>query len=328
MPNDIQGELRQDQYLTDFSERFTQDPSVFITPVAVSNVPVLLPSDKYVRYDRGYFWRDEAQVRPLGGRPVQVGYKVEPGNYNCEEWALEHTIDDRQRKNVAAERQINLDENATTLLTGKQLIRSDRMWCEKFFTTGVWTHDVVAYDDFIPFNDTDSDPIDEIGKLIDIMAESTGKAPNVLVLGATAYRALRRNPAIRDTIKYTNGRVPNEAILASLFEVEKVAVARAVYNAAAEGATNDFTFIAAKDAAWLGYIDPNPSLDSATAIARFSWTGLVPGANQYGGVMERGRDDRAHSDYFQNRTAFGLEVVSPDLGIFIPNATVAPSDIQ
>jgi len=328
MPNDIQGELRQDQYLTDFSEMFTQDPNVFITSGAVSNIPVLLPSDKYVRYDRGFFWRDEVGVRPLGGRPAQVSYKVTPGSYSCEEYALEHTIDDRQRKNVAAGNQIRLDENATKLLTVKQLIKSDRMWCAQFFKAGVWSHDVTPYSDFIPFNDEDSDPADEIGKLQDRMAESTGMMPNTLILGAGTYRALRKNPALRDVIKYTQGKIPNLAKLAELFEVDNVRVARAVYNNAVEGAANSFEFIAARNAAWLGYIDPNPQLDSATAIARFSWTGLIPGANQYGGVMERGRDDRAHTDYFQNRTAYGMEQVSADLGIFMEEAVVAPSDLQ
>lgn len=328
MPNDIQGELRQDVYLTEFSEQFTQESSKFITAGGVSNIPVQLPSDKYVRYDRGDFWRDEVGVRPLGGRPAQVKYKVEPGNYNCEEYALEHTIDDRQRKNVAATRQINLDRNATTLLTQKQLIKSDRLWCQKFFKAGVWSHDVIPYDDFNPFNDEDCDPADEIGKLADRMAESTGMMPNTLVLGARVYRALRKNPALRDVIKYTMGKIPNEAKLAELFEVENVRVARSVYNSALEGAANVFRFIAAGDSCWLGFIDPNPQLDSATAIARFSWVGLVPGANEYGGVMERGRDDRAHSDYFQNRTAYGLELIAADLGIFIENAIVATSDLQ
>jgi hypothetical protein len=32
--------------------------------------------------------------------------------------------------------------------------------------------------------------------------------------------------------------------------------------------------------------------------------------------MERGRDDRAHSDYFQNRMAWDLQQVAPDLGVF------------
>src|SRR5207244_4625024 len=53
-------------------------------------IPVLKQTDKYVVYDRGYFWRDEAAPRPLGGRPRQVGYKVGEGTYGATEYGLEH----------------------------------------------------------------------------------------------------------------------------------------------------------------------------------------------------------------------------------------------
>ncbi len=69
------------------------------------------------------------------------------------------------------------------------------------------------------------------------------------------------------------------------------------------------------------YIDPSAGLDSPTAIANFAWTGLIPGAtNAIGGVMERGRDDRAHSDYFQERMAWDLQKVAADLGVYFSGA--------
>jgi hypothetical protein len=95
-----------------------------------------------------------------------------------------------------------------------------------------------------------------------------------------------------------------------------------VFNSAAEGEADDFEFIADERAMLLAYVDPNPALDSPTAIANFAWTGLIPGeTNAMGGVMERGRDDRAHSDYFQNRMAWDLRQVAPDLAVFF-NAAV------
>src|SRR5688572_28797609 len=85
--NDIQGELRVDQYLTDFAVAYRQDQSQFIAPQASTPVPVRNESDKFAIFPRGFFLRDEAEVRALGGRPVQVGYKVGNGQYLAEEWA-------------------------------------------------------------------------------------------------------------------------------------------------------------------------------------------------------------------------------------------------
>ncbi len=321
----IEGRLHVDRYLTNFSVMFVQDERNFIAQRAASVVPVQKQTDIYVVYDRGYFWRDEAQPRPLGGRPQQVGYKISDGNYNAIEYALEHIVDDRQRSN--ADEPIRLDENATILLTQKQLIKQDRTWCTRFFTTGVWSNEVqgvnavVAPDTFLNFNAADSTPIEVIDQYKDEIARRTGFMPNTLVLGAAVKRALRVHPDISDRIKYTQTGIADDDILATLFEVEHVITARSVYNEADEGETDNFQFIADEKAMLLAYIDPNPSLDSPTAISNFAWTGLIAGeTNAIGGVMERGRDDRAHSDYFQNRMAWDLKQVAPDLAVFFNEA--------
>lgn len=319
--NDIEGVLHVDSFMTNLSETFMQSAANFISPIAATNIPVLNASDKFVKYPRGYFWRDEAEVRPLGGRPVQVSYKVESDNYTAEEWALEHTIDDRQRANTDAP--IQLDRNATNLLTSKQLIRSDRLWAEAFWTTGVWFADVTVP---IMWDAANSTPISDIDYYTEIMAKNTGFRPNTLIIGANVKRVLKVHPDLVDRIKYTQRGIITDELLASMFEVENVRIARSVYNSAAEGAADNFTHIVNPSAIWLGYIAPSAGLDTPTAIARFAWTGLIPGAtNQYGGVITRGRDDRAYTDWFHNRTAFGFKKVSEELGIFFPNVVGALS---
>jgi hypothetical protein len=220
-----------------------------------------------------------------------------------------------------------LDENATTLLTQKHMIKQDRVWCSRFFKTGVWTSNVVGINStpaqgttVLKWNNSNSTPIEDIDYYKDVINQATGFMPNVLVLGAGVRRVLRTHPDVADRIKYTQTGIADEDVLSKLFEVGSVLVARSVYNAANEGATDNFSYIADSKSAWLGYIEPNPGLDSPTAIANFAWTGLIPGvANTLGGVIERGRDDRAHSDYFQGRMAWDLNQVSADLGVFLSN---------
>lgn len=317
----IEGTLHVDRYLTNFSVNYVQDRRNFIAQRAASVVQVQNQSDKFVVYERGYFWRDEAEPRPLGGRPRQVSYKLGEGTYSAVEYALEHIIDDRQRANV--DDQIRLDENATTLLTQKMMIKADRLWAQRFFVPGVWATQITGVgstpgsNQFLQFNDANSDPIGVIDLWKEYINERTGFMPNTLVLGAGVKRILRSHPDLADRIKYTRTGIADEPILAALFEVPNVIIARSVYNAAAEGATDDFQYIVDPNSMLLTYIDPNPGLDSPTAIVNFAWTGLFPGAtNAIGGVMERGRDNRAHSDYFQSRFAFDLKQVAPELGVF------------
>jgi hypothetical protein len=326
--SNIEGPIHVDRYLTNYSESFLQDARMFIAGRAASLVGVQNQSDMYLTYDRGYFWRDESAPRPLGGRPQQVGYKVSQSSYNAIEWALEHIVDDRQRANV--DNQISLDRNATSLLTQKQLIRADRIWAQNFFVPNVWSSLVVGTastpgtNQFLEFNDADSDPIGVIDEYKDTFHQRTGFMPNTLVIGAKVKRHLRSHPDIADRIKYTQIGIAEEDLLARLFDIPTVVTARSVYNSAAEGATNSFTYIANSRAMLMAYIEPTPSLDSPTAIINFAWQGLIPGQmNNFGGVMTRGRDNRAYSDWFHNRMAFDLRQGAADLGIFFQNVVAA-----
>jgi hypothetical protein len=323
--NDIGGPLRIDQYLTTFAVAYRQKQDQFIAPQASTPVSVLNESDKYAVFPRGYFLRDEAKVRPLGGRPPQVGYKVGQGQYLAEEWALEHTIDDRQRRNAA--QPFDLDESGMMLLEGKQLIRQDRIWVDKFWGPGKWSIDLAVGNGtdpgtFVPFNDVASDPVETVDTYRNLFRAATGFVPNVLILGVNTRAVLKTNASMVERVKYTQTGIITNQLLASMFEVEKVLEAGAIYNAAEEGAEDDFQFIADMDGMLLLYIEPTARMDAPTAIARFAWTGLIPGAmNELGGVFNRGRDDRAYSDWIHSRNAFDIKQVAADLGMWFENAS-------
>jgi hypothetical protein len=319
--SDIQGEVRVDQYLTNFSLAWRQEADQFVSPKAATPVPVRNQSDKYSIFPRGYFWRDEAEIRPLGGRPVQVGYRVENAQYLAEEWALEHTIDDRQRAN--ADTPYDVDEAGVTLLEGKMMIREDRIWADSFFKPGIWAYDYEGNVDFPEFNDIARDPVATVNKFRRVVSKGSGFRVNTIVLGANVIDALDIHPALMERVKYTQTGILTNELLARMFKVQNVIVAESMYNAANEGADDDFEYIIDENAFWMGYIEPAARMNAPTAIARFAWTGLIPGAmNNLGGVINRGRDDRAYSDWIHSRSAFDMKQVAPDLGVFFENAFI------
>jgi hypothetical protein len=333
MKKSISGDTNPDAYLTNYSAGLMQEDGVFVAGVASSRITVTQEAGKFNVYPPGYFWRDEAKVRPLGGRPVQVGYGITEDTYVAEEWAIEHVIDDRTRQNSRV--QGRLDENATRLLTTKQMIRADRIWATSFFKTGVWgmtvsgaTSNPTPGTSFLSWADDASSPLSDIEDWKELIRAATGMEPNTLVLGANVRKRLKNHPEFVDRIKYTSSAAITNQVMAALFEIDNLRVARAIYNTADEkpisvdptGGEN-FAYIADPNAAWLGYIDPTPTLDSPTAIATFAWDSLVPGqTNDFGGVISRGRDGRAYSDYFHSRQAFGMKKVSDDLAVFIADA--------
>lgn len=325
----VQGDTHVDGYLTNFQLKFIQSVTNFVALQASTRIPVSNKSDLYPKYPRGYFMRDLVQPRALGGQPVRTGYKIEQGTYNAVEYALAHPIDDRQRANTDAP--INLDENATELLTGQQLIRQDRYFATEFFKPGVWSTDLQGVggsspgsDEFLQWNFEDSNPIREVNRRKTSLQRLTGFRPNSIVMGAKVFDDLANHPDVIDRIKHVGTGIVDEAKMAELFGVPRLAVARAIYNSADEGATDSFQFIIAENDMWMGYVAPTPSLNVPTALATFMWTGLMPGmTNAEGGVIETLRDSLAYSDIIISRSAWDMKLVSADLGVYFHDAVVA-----
>lgn len=322
-----------DETLTSYSERYIQDASTYISSAVATPIPVQLQSGKFLKYPKSYFLRDEMAPRPHGGTPVQVRYGLDSGVFAVDEYAAEHIIDDRDRATIDAPG-LSLDMNAVTLLTQKALIRRDRQWATTFFKTGVWGKDYTGVasgptaGQFIQWDQAGANPLRDISDAQEEINLGTGRRPNTLVLGANTYAKLRQSQQIMDLIKYTQRGVITLDLLAEMFDVERVLVARAVYNAADEtGATKDsedIRYIVDADGAWLGYVERTPAMDAPTAAALFLWVGLEGGlANSQGGVIRRGRDDRASSDWFQIKDAMQYQAIAPELGVFF-TSTVTP----
>lgn len=324
-PINSTGETYLDTYLTSYSLSWVQDESAFIAPRASTVIPVLLQSGKYVEYERGQFLRDEYKARPLGGRPPRATTSATPQSYSCEEWGLEESIDDRQRQNQ--QNPVNIELAKTRSLTGKALIKADRVWATSFFKAGVWTFGQTgvatgpAANQFIQFDQAGSDPLNVVEEEKDRIRLATGFEPNVLILGSDVKRSLRTQDDITDRIKHVGTGLATEAKLAELFEVTNLRTARSVYNAADEGEADDLQYMVNPKGMWLGYVEPEAALDAPTAIATFLWTGLVDGADPggLGAVIERYREGPSHSDILQGRTAWGMQQVAADLGSYFEN---------
>jgi hypothetical protein len=321
-------ELHIDHFLTDIAISWVQDESKFVAGQVFPTVPVVAKSDYYPIYPKGYFYRDEFAVRPYGGRPKKIGYKVEKGHYFCDEEAVEIAIDDRERANydVAS---LDPDIAAQRVMRTQAMIHRDRLWAAEYFKAGVWatnwtglekapTHtEETTEEKFLQFDQAGSEPIEFFDQRRIDVESKTGYEPNILVIGKDVFRVLKNHPAIVERIKYTQKGIVTAEILAELFDVDKVLIPGGVINEAAEGLATAINFIVNRKAALLVYAAPAPSIAEPSAGYSFAWTGLLPGQdNAFGGVIERGREELAKSDILQCRTAFTQAVTASDLGEF------------
>lgn len=311
--------------LTNISIAYTQDQTAFIADQVFPVVPVTKQSDRYYTYEPGAWNRDDMQMRAPATESAGSDYTVDSTpTYYCNEWALHKDVPDQAVAN--SDSMINPFRDATNFLSLKALIRRERNFAATFFKTGVWGTDRTGVasgtpnsSQFLRWDASGSDPVQDVSKATTDILEATGIAPNTLAIGKRAYDALKNNASIIDRIKYGqmagSPAVVTLNILAQLFEIDRVLVMKAISNTAQEGAAKSHSFIFGK-AALLVHSAPNPGLMVPTGGYTFAWNALG-----YAGQMIREfYRPEIKATRVEIETNFDQKLVGSDLGLFFTAA--------
>ncbi|OPY64086.1 MAG: hypothetical protein A4E56_00140 [Pelotomaculum sp. PtaU1.Bin065] len=319
----LPGDVHVNAPLTNMSVAYIQDQKHFIADQVFPIVRVEKQSDRYFVYSREDFFRDEAEERAPGTESAGSDYDIDnTPNYYCPEYAHHKDVSDPERANT--DNPLKPDEDATQFVTQKLLIKRERIWANKYFTSGRWGIDLTGRssspgaEEFLQWDQTGSTPVKDIKAKRLAIAEKTGFLPNVLVLGAYVYNALSEHDDITDKIKYTQKAVVTPELIAGILDIDKVVVAYGVVNTAAKKKTGSFSFIQGKHAL-LAYAAPNPGIKVPSAGYIFTWTGLF-GAGAYGNRIKTFRMENLESDRVEGQMAFDCKLVASDLGAFFGGA--------
>lgn len=328
------GDVHVNTPLTNISIAYMQDADKFISQRVFPNIPVTKKSDRYYVYDRGDFNRDEMKERAPGTESAGGSYKLDnTPTYFAKVYAFHKDIPDEVRANSDAV--LAPDREATEYVTTKGLIKREKLWAQKYFTTGVWGTDETPGTLWDAANST---PIIDVREAKRQVLRDTGYEPNTWVLGKKVYDILLDHPAIIDRVKYgqtgPNPAMAGMAALMALFEIERIFVMKAIENVDAEKATDfvhppaadyfDHQFIGSEVDSLLCYSAPSPGLMTPTAGYTFSWSSMV-GAGSEGNRIKRFRMEQLESDRVENQMAFDQKLVSADLGFFFNNTVAADS---
>lgn len=323
MPQPTHSDLHVNTLLSNIAVAYYQRAENFIAERIFPSVPVQFQSDYYASYDKGYWFRTEAAVRPPTTETPGTGWKVSTDNsYKCKVYGVHHLIDREQQANQQAP--FNVERDAARLVADQLLLLRDIQWSDTYFKLGVWGTDITGVSgtpstgQFKQWDVSGSTPIDDIlGQQIAI-AEQTGYRPNVLILTPYVLNALRNHADIIDRIKYTQRGVVSADLLAQLFEVDEVVVAWGIKNTALETDPASMHFIHGKNAL-LVYRAPSPSLFVPSGGYTFTWTGLL-GAGAGGPRIKRLTDDHKNSIKIEGEMAYDMKVIATDVGVFFSGA--------
>jgi len=183
MPQPTFQDVHVNAPLTNISIAYLTNPNDYIADKVFPVVPVPKASNIYFTYDRGAWFRDEAQIRVDGTESVGSGYTISQSTYNCNAWSLHKDVGPMLRAN--SDNPLDADRDATIFLTQRLAITRERQFVSNFFKTGIWTGGVGATD-ITPgtkWDAANSTPVEDIETQSFNVKKLTGFYPNRLVLG-------------------------------------------------------------------------------------------------------------------------------------------------
>ena len=314
MPQPTSNAVHVDAILTNISTAYMQQAKNFIATRVFPIVPVSKQSDKFFTYTKNDWFRDEAQRRADATESAGGGYNLSTDSYQADVYAFHKDIGDQTRANADAP--INVDREAVEFVTSRLLLKMETQFVANYFTTSVWGTDVTPTN--LWSNYATSDPISDIETGKRAILSVTGYEPNTLVLGYDVFTSLKNHPDLVDRIKYTSSQIITEELLASLFDVPRVMVAKAVKATNNEGAAGAYAFTHGKHAL-LTYSAPSAGLLQPSGGYIMSWTGVSGGLGATVGTS-RMRMEQYKADRVEAEIAFDMKVIGTDLGYFFNGA--------
>jgi hypothetical protein len=350
MPHLTTSDVHVNSLLTGVSVAFLQDLKNYVSLRAFPICPVDKDSDYYPVYDIGDLLRDEAKPRAPGTESAGGSVKIDNTNYyKCINFAWHEDV---PWPNVAnADRVFNLKRDASENVAQKLITRCEKIWMDNFFAAAKGWHDWAGAasggahgsNTFNRWDVSGSDPCFDVGGAISHIRSATGYTANKIIMADDVFMLCKNHTLVTDRIKYTPAAsiafrgVVTEEILAALFGVEEVIVAKAVINTAAEGAADAISSMA-RNGLLICYAAPSPGLRRPSAGYSFSWNGLIGNdglgdyangkINQGGGMtpfmrMRQFPMQHLNSDRVEGEMPIDHKMIAGSLGLFMDNVIAA-----
>jgi hypothetical protein len=330
MPQPTGRDLYIDKLLSNVSLGYSLIPGDFVADQIFPIVNVPQQSGKIGKYNKGDWFRDEAEKRAPGVESSGGGYKHEdPAEFFCDEWAFHKDIVDEDIDN--ADDVFDAEEDATSYVTDKIRISRERRFSSSFFGTGLYTTDLSGVtitpgsDEFKCWDESGSTPIEDIDGAKLIMRLLIGRVPNVLVVSERVHFTLKNHSEILDRYKYTTSENITKGILANVFEVDKYLVAASVYAPNAEGiATADtLAYSLNQYGALLAFVEPSPSKRRPSMGYTLRWNRPANrgiSGDRYKSTIRRFRNNEKGYTRIEGSSYEKMILLAPDAGIFFNNA--------
>lgn len=263
-------DVHQDAALTNFAIGY--HPGQFVAERIAPPVMVNKESDKYYIWDRQSAFQvgpdadGKRSLRPDKTESYEVDFGLSTSTYTAEEYALKILVSDREKKN--ADSVLKLRDSKRRRLQDLLMLEQELRVASLLTTSANW--DTNHTD--TPDNKWDVDAAtieDDIDTAKIAVRQAIGVEPNTIVIPDQVAKAVKKQQDIRELIKYTHSDLlVNGDLPPRLFNLD-VIIPGATYTASGEGASSPTYSDVWGEAVVLLYVDPEPVIDSPTAVKIF-----------------------------------------------------------
>jgi len=271
---------------------------------------------------------EELLFNGLTARASGSGYslgnwKFDRFTYATEEHGWEEPVDDRDAARYGA---IVQAEAVATLRAQSIIARNyEARVASAVFNATTWTGSALTTGITNEWDDAaNAVPITDVEAAVQKVYDGSGLKANALVINWKVFRNLRNCASVIDRISSSGAGSPSKAsdvttqMLAQVFDLEKIIVAGASKNTAAEGQAGVVAQIWSNEYAMVCRVSDSMDMRDACIGRTFHWTG---DGSAIDGVIEQYRDETVRSDIIRCRFESDEVIMYPQAGHLLSNIT-------
>jgi hypothetical protein len=166
--------------------------------------------------------------------------RMQPGDRTTIDFTLtEHDLEYPMDYREIAEDVFPHEKRATKIVQEKIMLRHEKACADLAQTLGNYpTGNKVTLSGSTQFTHADSTPIVTIETAKEAVRAKIGIRPNVMVLGAPSFNALKQHSKLIERIKYSQKGIVTVDLMKELFGMDEIVIGEAVYATAAGTITN------------------------------------------------------------------------------------------
>ena len=251
--------------LTNFARQFKPLESGFIADVVAPRIGVAKEVGQYPVFDKQYFFGNGVNpLKPDRAPSKEIDIKWSNETYACEEYALNFSITERERRNIDSE--VRLQQSKLSALRSRMLIDRERRVAAAF--SGCTNSATISNNWNVDAGTIEADLVTAKEAIFD----RSGLDPNALIIPYKVANAIAIQQDIRALLQYTVNaqdilRVGQNILPSELWGL-KVYVAKSISTTDEDAASPSYAGIWG-DEGYVAYIDPSADWGIPTAVAQF-----------------------------------------------------------